>query len=334
MRILVLSSMLPRREGSGAIPVLLFAELLGLSERHELTLVTSIGDEPGEAEAAAELDNSGFELDLHVVDRRRPPPGRRRRRRQRELAARWLRSGWPWRTVWFAAPGIQAVLDRLAAERDFDVVAIEDSAMTVFDLPAGVPAVLTANEVLRPRPVDWRPGSPREWPRWALRELDWRRWPGFQRSAWRKFDRIQVFSRRDAAAARGARPRARAPGSRQPLRLADAAGQRTPIAVVPGTLLFVGNFAHPPNRDAAIWLAREIMPAVLERQPEARLRIVGTAPRPRCSPWPARGSRWSPTRPASSPHLEQAGGRARAGADGWRHADEGAAGAGAPARRW
>ena len=44
---------------------------------------------------------------------------------------------------------------------------------------------------------------------------------------------------------------------------------------VPGTMLFVGNFAHPPNRDAAIWLAREILPAVVARCPDARLRVVG-----------------------------------------------------------
>src|SRR4029079_3107933 len=35
---------------------------------------------------------------------------------------------------------------------------------------------------------------------------------------------------------------------------------------------------HPPNRDAALWLAREILPAVRERAPGARLRILCSAP--------------------------------------------------------
>jgi glycosyltransferase involved in cell wall biosynthesis len=305
MRILVLSSMLPRREGSGAIPVLLFAELLGLSERHELTLVAPMGDEPGEAEAAAELEDAGFDLDLHVVDRRRPAPGGGRRRRQRELARSWLRSGWPWRTVWFAAPGIQTVLDRLAAEREFDVVAIEDSAMTVFDLPAGVPAVLTANEVLRPRRVDWRAGPPQEWPRWALREIDWRRWPRFQRNAWRRFDRLQVFSERDAG-----RIAELAPELASRVRVNPFGVVMPPAAdpdrVVPGTLLFLGHFAHPPNRDAAIWLAREIMPAVLERQPDARLRIVGTAAPREVLELAGPRVEVVPDAPSIEPHLEQA----------------------------
>ena len=53
-----------------------------------------------------------------------------------------------------------------------------------------------------------------------------------------------------------------------------------PAREVPGTILFVGAFHHPPNRDAAHWLAREILPAVLERAPGARLRIVGSGPPP------------------------------------------------------
>jgi polysaccharide biosynthesis protein PslH len=40
----------------------------------------------------------------------------------------------------------------------------------------------------------------------------------------------------------------------------------------------VGNFAHPPNREAADRLTRSIFPAVRARCPEARLRLVG--------PWP------------------------------------------------
>ena len=59
----------------------------------------------------------------------------------------------------------------------------------------------------------------------------------------------------------------------------------------PDTVLFAGTFAHLPNRDAALWLAEEIMPAVRARRPEARLRIVGSAPPARCSTSPARGSR-------------------------------------------
>ncbi|HET7509788.1 MAG TPA: glycosyltransferase [Solirubrobacterales bacterium] len=274
MRVLLVVPVPPQADGAGAIPVLLHAELLGLARQHQVTLVTAVGDEPGEAEAARRLEG---EVETHVADRRRPPPGSQRRRRQLRMAARWARGGWPWRTVWFADPGIQRILDRLGAERSFDVVAVEDSAMSVFRYPQGVPTVFTHHEVLRPRPVDWHPGPPRNWPSWAFGELDWRRWARFQPAAWRHFDRVQVFSQRDADAVADLAPDV-APRLRvNPFGLV-LPPRANPAHEVAGTILFVGAFAHPPNRDAAIWLAREILPAVLARQPEARLRIVGSAP--------------------------------------------------------
>jgi glycosyltransferase involved in cell wall biosynthesis len=274
MKVLLVVPVPPQADGAGAIPVLLHAELLGLAQRHEVTLVTAVGDEPGEAEAVQRLQGG---VETYVADRRRPPPGPRRRRRQLRMTARWAQGRWPWRTVWFADPGIQRILDRLGAERSFDVVAVEDSAMSVFRYPSGVPTVFTHHEVLRPRPVDWHPGAPRDWPGWAFAELDWRRWRRFQSEAWRRFDRVQVFSRRDADTVAELAPDV------EPRLRVDPFGlvlppRANPAREVPGTILFVGAFAHPPNRDAAIWLAREILPAVLERWPEARLRIVGSAP--------------------------------------------------------
>jgi glycosyltransferase involved in cell wall biosynthesis len=276
MRILLVLPVPPQADGGGAIPVLLWAELRGLRQRHEVTLVTALGDEPGEEEAVRRLREDG---EVFVVDRRRPPPGARRYRRQLRMAAAWARGRWPWRTVWFADPGFQQALDRLAAEREFDLVAVEDSAMSVFRYPAGVATVFTHHEVLRPRPVDWSPGPPRQWPGWAFGELDWRRWRRFQSEAWRRFDRVQVFSNRDAKAIAEL-----APDVADRVRVDPFGLILPPVAdparEVPGTILFVGAFHHPPNRDAALWLAREILPAVLERAPGARLRIVGSAPPP------------------------------------------------------
>jgi glycosyltransferase involved in cell wall biosynthesis len=40
-------------------------------------------------------------------------------------------------------------------------------------------------------------------------------------------------------------------------------------------LLFVGSYRHPPNVDAAIWLARTIFPLVHQRLPEVVLNLVG-----------------------------------------------------------
>ncbi|RRO13800.1 glycosyltransferase [Saccharopolyspora rhizosphaerae] len=43
-------------------------------------------------------------------------------------------------------------------------------------------------------------------------------------------------------------------------------------------VLFVGSFDHPPNVDAARWAAREIMPLVRERCPDAVLHVIGSNP--------------------------------------------------------
>ena len=47
------------------------------------------------------------------------------------------------------------------------------------------------------------------------------------------------------------------------------------------TLLFVGNFAHTPNEDAALWFVREILPLIRSARPAARLILAGSGPTPR-----------------------------------------------------
>jgi glycosyltransferase involved in cell wall biosynthesis len=275
VRILLLTPVLPDADAPWAIPVLLHAQVVGLLEHHDVTVVTSIGDEKGEERAACGLRRDG--VDLQIADRRRPPPGTRRMVRQLRLARTWLKGSWPWRTVWFADPAIQAVLDRVSISQRFDVVAVEDSSMAVFRLPAGVRTVLTEHEVRRARNVIWSPGPPSQWPQWALREIDWRRWVPYQRTAWGRFHRVQVFTERDARAIAEMVPTVAERVRVNPFGLVmPSAGD--PTREDPALLLFVGNFTHLPNRDAAIWLAGEIMPKLIARHPGARLRIVGSAP--------------------------------------------------------
>ncbi len=76
MRIMLVTSMVPDADGIGAIPKLLAAQLEGLHERHEVTLVSTFGEDPGQAEAAERLLGSG--LDAHILDRRRSASAPRR----------------------------------------------------------------------------------------------------------------------------------------------------------------------------------------------------------------------------------------------------------------
>ncbi len=43
----------------------------------------------------------------------------------------------------------------------------------------------------------------------------------------------------------------------------------------PGTLLFIGNFRHPPNRQALEFLVRDVFPLIREKNPSVRLLAVG-----------------------------------------------------------
>lgn len=45
-------------------------------------------------------------------------------------------------------------------------------------------------------------------------------------------------------------------------------------------LLFLGNYTHEPNVDAALWLANAIMPLVWEQLPDVRLILAGADPNP------------------------------------------------------
>jgi len=269
MRILLVVPMVPREEGP-AIPQLLHAQVEALSGRHEVTLVTAVGDEPGEGAAAAAFEHR-TDLEVRLADRRRPPPGRGRWGRRARLAAGWLR-GSAWRTVWFAAPGIQREIDA-AAVQPFDVVVAEDSSMAGFRYPPGVPRVLTEHEVRRPRPVRLS-GTEGSLPGHLFAEVEWRRLTRAQPRAWGRFGLLQVFSARDARSVEQLAPEV------GPRVRVNPFGLVVPPAAEParerdGLMLFVGDFTHAPNRDTARWLAEEILPRVEAEAPGARLRLVG-----------------------------------------------------------
>jgi glycosyltransferase involved in cell wall biosynthesis len=58
----------------------------------------------------------------------------------------------------------------------------------------------------------------------------------------------------------------------------DLPAQADPALEETGSLLFTGNFTHPPNVDAARWLASEIMPLLRQRWTGVRLTLAGSYP--------------------------------------------------------
>ena len=270
MRLLLVAPMPPDPTAAGAIPRVLHAQLNGLSQRHEVSLLVVAGPEAPELAAVERLRASG--VNIRAVQRT-DPQGRARWSRRWRLGSTWLRGLWPWRTVWYWDPGFQAALDEVTRETRFDVVQVEDNAMGVYRYPGGVPVVLTEHEARRPRPFYWRSVSARRW----LAEEDWRRWKPYQRSVWGRFARLLVFSARDAQTINTI-----APGLAERIRITPFGVDLPPEAcdeVGEGRrLLFVGNFTHQPNVDAALWLGRDVMPRLRATGSSVDLMIVGIHP--------------------------------------------------------
>lgn len=274
MKLLMITPMPPRPQAPGAIPLVLHAQLTGLAPRHHVTLVTVIGPEPGEWEAVKRLRAAGHEV--YSARLMRPSALQHWQRRWR-LASTWLRGQCPWRTVWFWEPEVQRLLDRLLTEQRFDLVVVEDSSMGIYRYQTRTPTLFTEHEVRRARPVNWHMGPPADWLGWAFREADWQRWQRYQPAVWRRFDRIQVFTTRDAAAITTLAPEVAARVHVNPFGI-DLPAPADFKREEKGTLLFVGNFTHAPNVDAALWLGHEIMPLLRTRCPGVRLTLIGIYP--------------------------------------------------------
>ncbi len=90
----------------------------------------------------------------------------------------------------------------------------------------------------------------------------------------RRFDKVLAITEEERAAFLAAAPDLDVgvyPNCVDAERFAPAPG----ISTEPGALLFVGNFEHRPNVDAAAWFVREVLPRVRSTAPDARLDLVG-----------------------------------------------------------
>lgn len=79
-----------------------------------------------------------------------------------------------------------------------------------------------------------------------------------------------------------------------------------PAGTGPPTLLFIGNFAHLPNVDAALTLARRILPLVRADHPGTRLEIVGSTPPRELLALAGEAVHVTGAVPSVTPHLERA----------------------------
>jgi glycosyltransferase involved in cell wall biosynthesis len=79
-----------------------------------------------------------------------------------------------------------------------------------------------------------------------------------------------------------------------------------PVGFGTPTLLFIGNFMHPPNIDAALRLAREILPRVQSAHPEVKLELVGPSAPPEVRALAGDAVRVTGAVPSVLPYLDRA----------------------------
>lgn len=270
----MVTSMLPYPRAMSGGALVMYGQLATLTAHHEVTLATLAGADPAEKKAVDGLRASG--INVHYVWRSWPSGTELWRRRLRD-AIGWLRGGRPLRALQFFEPRIQRLLDQLLSEQRFDLLQIEDNAMGNYCYRTQIPIVFTEHEVRWAVPPDGEVGGKIKWIQRTLDKAEGRRWRAYQLSVWRRFDRIQVFTPRDATIIQSMAPE-----------VFDRV-RVNPFGVVipqptyvdreePGTVVFAGGFGHAPNVHAALWLASEIMPRLRALRPGVRLSIIGANP--------------------------------------------------------
>lgn len=155
-----------------------------------------------------------------------------------------------------------------------DVVQLEFPVMGQY-LPAlagsGAPRVLVDHDASLQDLRSWRGpfGG-------LVARLDERAWRRFERGIMEQVQAVVVFTERDRRALErlGAGTRV----VRIPFGVPLPDAPLDPVGSPPPAVVFVGNFRHAANVDAAGWLAQELFPRVRAAAPDAQLTIVGAAP--------------------------------------------------------
>jgi polysaccharide biosynthesis protein PslH len=283
MKILMVTFLLPNPRALNGAALVMHGQVTALSRRHELTLVTFSVADPSDKSALEQLRASG--VTVHEVGSSLPV-GMIRLKRRWEQKLRQLRGGRPL-AMNFTDPRMQQLIDQLLDEQRFDLLQVENIGLGRYRYKSELPSVLNEYEVGRCLSTDGH---------------DWER---HQQSLWRQFDRIQVFTSRDALEVRRVAPELADRVRVNPFGI-DIPIDANPPIEEPGTVVFVGGFNHSPNVDAAIWLAYDIMPILRTLFSGVRLNIVGSYPPKGVRDLAGNDIKVIASVPAVEPHIQRA----------------------------
>jgi glycosyltransferase involved in cell wall biosynthesis len=259
MRILLLSPFLPDRAAPHGGGIYLATLAQALAQHAEVGLVAILRPEE---EDRLRTDPTPWRW-TGTVPLRERPTGKGRRRHQ-------LRMLWRWRQLPLVAakywdPRAVTTIQRALREFAPDVVCVELAQMAQY-LPflRHVPTILTDHEAGCPANTTTGLG------RWGDAR-DRRLWARYVQTFYPQASLVQAVTNEDAEALAKALERpvlVRPPTFAVPQ--APVAPGRTPPRV-----LFLGDYAHQPNPEAAAVLAREVLPRLRTTVPETELWLAG-----------------------------------------------------------
>ncbi|MCK5940891.1 MAG: glycosyltransferase, partial [Planctomycetes bacterium] len=253
MRILLLTPFLPDPAASHGGGSYVGALADGLRAHAELGLVhLSHGDERDAA-------GSGWSWRQEAPYQGRP-----------DGMAHRLRMLWRWRdrpllAAKYWQPRIPALLQRAIAEFTPDAALVEMAQMAQY-LPflQGLPTVFTDHEAGRPANAGTGLGA-------LADRRDARLWERYVGRRYRTADLVQAVTEEDAGALTS---RLGTQVAVRPATLPVPAQACSPGAA-PACALFLGDYRHQPNPEAAARLAREVWPRVRRLHPDAELLLAG-----------------------------------------------------------
>jgi glycosyltransferase involved in cell wall biosynthesis len=272
-RVLALAPYPPRTDGRHGGSRAMATSLLALAGHSELGLLYL--RRPGEPEADPGLAGR-CSLSVAVPHADRAAGGATLlRARAGELAS--TLTGTPAWVRWTRSPALASELRAAAAAFRPDVVQFEQHVMAQFaaSLPVRGPArVCVVHEPGAAAAHEHRLEATGA--RAALRTLDARAWGRWERRALAGMDGLVAFTDSDRATL--ARYGLAAPAEVIPLPFEIPPEPAAHRGTEPHTLLFVGDYSHPPNAAAAEVLLTDILPRVRLDLADAALVLVGQHP--------------------------------------------------------
>ncbi|HEY6192839.1 MAG TPA: glycosyltransferase family 4 protein [Bacteroidota bacterium] len=277
MKILLVSPYLPHPLSGHGTGAFMYGLLTKIAPRHEVTLVSFCD----KRELGLAGDLRALPIRLHAVPRGKG--GQANVWWNLYLAAtralQSLRSVLLWQPYYVAKfyhPRMARLIGRITAESSHDIVQLEMVQMAQY---AGSAA--SGKQILQAHDVAFRPAYRRfrsagSLPGKILSFVEWCRWAMYERRMTGKFDGVICVTEQDKMLLE--RLTSSTNISYLP-RGVDVAEEFPPYSGRESeSLLFVGTFSHRPNTEAALWLAGEIFPLVLQKFPRAVLSIIGSNP--------------------------------------------------------